>query len=175
MTHINPFPSSPTALPRRAVCTAVSLITLLVFALPASAQPGLRPPGLRGKMGRPPFLRELFMPETVMKYQSDIGLTEDQRTKITEVIKATQGEVLDSQWKLEEEQQKLAKLLGAERIDATAALAQADVVMASEQKLKKEHLNMLIQIKNVLTADQQKMLREKSRPKRGPRPPRDDD
>lgn len=140
---------------------------LLAFALPASAQPGLGSPrGLRAKMGRPPFLRELFRPETVMKNQSDIGLTDEQRTAITEAIKTTQGNVLDLQWKLEDEQQKLAKLLAGDRVDMDAALAQAKVVMDTEQKVKKEHLALLIQIKNLLTPEQQKKLRERQAAKK---------
>jgi len=135
----------------------------LFLGSPASAQPGLGgAPGLRGKMGRPPFLRELFRPELVMKYQRDIELTEEQRSAITEAIKTTQGKVLELQWKLEDEQQKLTDLLKPERIESDAALAQADLVMDAETKVKREHLALLIKIKNVLTAEQQKQLRAKS-------------
>jgi Spy/CpxP family protein refolding chaperone len=144
----------------------------LVLALPAGAQPGLGSPGLRARMGRPPFLQQLFRPELVMKHQRDIKLTDEQRANITEAIKTTQGKVLELQWKLEDEQQKLTDLLEGERIDADAALAQADVVMENERKVKKEHLALLIQIKNLLTVEQQKVLREKSQmKKRQPGPP----
>lgn len=135
---------------------------LLAFALPASAQPGFGSPrGLRGKMGRPLFLRQLFPPETVMRNQRDIGLTDEQRAAITKAVKTTQASVLDLQWKLEDEQQKLTKLLEGEHIDIDAALAQADVVMDTERKVKKEHLTLLIRIKNLLTPEQQKKLRER--------------
>jgi Spy/CpxP family protein refolding chaperone len=107
-----------------------------------------------------------------MKHQRDIKLTEEQRAAITEAIKTTQGKVLELQWKLEDEQQKLTDLLEAERIDADTALAQADLVMDTERKVKREHLTLLIQIKNLLTPEQQKALRAKSQTKkRGPGPP----
>jgi Spy/CpxP family protein refolding chaperone len=141
---------------------------LLAFALPASAQPGLgSPPGMRGKSGRPPFLRQLFRPETVMKYQRDIELTDEQRTAITEAIKTTQGKVLELQWKLEDEQQELTKLFEAERIDAEVALTKADLVMGVERQIKREHLALLIEIKNLLTPSQQKKLRQRLAAKKG--------
>jgi Spy/CpxP family protein refolding chaperone len=141
---------------------------LVAFTLPAHAQPDLGSPrAMRGRMGRPPFLRQLFPPEVVMKNQRDIELTDEQRAAITAAIKTTQGNVLDLQWKLEDEQQKLTKLLEADRIDTKAALAQADVVMDAERKVKKEHLTLLIQIKNLLTPEQQKELRERLPTKKG--------
>jgi Spy/CpxP family protein refolding chaperone len=157
------------------VCRIGSLLPALFLALavPAGAQPGLGAgPGLRGRIGGPPFLQQLFRPELVMKHQRDIKLTDEQRAKITEAIKTTQGKVLELQWKMEDEQQKLTELLEAERINADTALAQADVVMDTERKVKKEHLTLLIQIKNLLTPEQQKTLREKSQAKkRRPGPP----
>jgi Spy/CpxP family protein refolding chaperone len=170
MTQHNPT-RSRTATIRRMGWLLPAL--LLALTPPASAGPELgSPPGLRGKMGRPAFLRQLFRPEMVMKYQREIELTGEQRTAITEAIKSTQGKVLELQWKLEDEQQKLTDLLEAERIDVDAALAQADVVMDTERKVKKEHLTLLIQIKNLLTPEQQKKLREKSPTKKfRPGPP----
>jgi Spy/CpxP family protein refolding chaperone len=146
---------------------------LLGFTLPAGAQPGMGPPrAMHGRMGRPLFLNELFRPETVMKHQSEIQLTDEQRAAITEAIKTTQGNVLDLQWKLEEQQQKLSELLAPDHIDMDAALAQADVVMDAERKVKEEHLTLLIKIKNLLTPEQQKKLREwQSTKKRRPGPP----
>jgi Spy/CpxP family protein refolding chaperone len=146
---------------------------LLALTLPAGAQPNLGTPrGIHGRMGGPPFLRQLFPPEVVMKNQRDIALTDEQRAAITEAIKTTQGSVLDLQWKLEDEQQKLTKLLEADHIDVEAALGQADLVMDAERKVKKEHLTLLLQIKNLLTPEQQKKLRElQSSKKRRPGPP----
>ena len=95
-----------------------------------------------------------------MRHQQEIELTADQRTAITEAIKETQGQVLEIQWQLEDEQQRLTNLLRAPRVDEEAALAQVERVMSSEQQLKKEHLTLLIRIKNQLTRAQQEELAE---------------
>lgn len=148
-----------------------SLTALLFLALPSFGQPGLgghrgmRPPG-----ERPKFLTELFPPELVMRHQTAIALTDEQRSAITEAIKTTQNDTVEIQWQLQAEQEKLSKLLAAPRIDEDQALAQVTELMSVEQKMKKEHLGLLIRIKNQLTPEQQEQLRE-LRSHRRKRPP----
>jgi Spy/CpxP family protein refolding chaperone len=45
-------------------------------------------------------------------------------------------------------------------IDEAKAMAQASRVMDAENRVKSAHLVMLVRIKNLLTPDQQKKLRE---------------
>jgi Spy/CpxP family protein refolding chaperone len=148
-----------------------TLTALLFLVLPSFGQPGfgghrgMRPPG-----ERPEFLKALFPPELVMRHQTAIALTDEQRAAITEAIKTTQNDTVEIQWQLQAEQEKLSKLLGAARIDEEEALAQVTVLMSVEQKMKKEHLGLLIRIKNQLTPEQQEQLRglRKNRRKRPP-------
>ena len=158
--------------PRTWLLWSVSLAIALTVALPAAAQRpgGGSRHGMGPKPGRPPFLRELFPPELVMRHQRDIELTAEQRTAITEAIKKTQGQVLEIQWQLEDEQQQLTNLLKAAHVDEQAALAQVERVMSAEQQLKKQHLTLLIRIKNQLTTAQQEKLAE-LRPHRPGQPP----
>ena len=125
------------------------------IAAPAHAQP--RPPG---RMGPPAFLRELFPPQLIMRHQSDIGLTDAQRQAITKEMAAAQADVLDVRWKLEEKTAALTKLLAAEKIDETAALAAADEVLKLEERLKRVRLGLMIRVKNQLTAAQQESLKK---------------
>ena len=124
----------------------------------------MRPPS-----ERPKFLNELFPPELVMRHQSAIALTDEQRSAITAAIKTTQNDTVEIQWQLQAEQEKLSKLLGAPRIDEEKALTQVSELMTVEQQMKKEHLGLLIRIKNQLTPEQQEQLRE-LRPNRRRRP-----
>jgi Spy/CpxP family protein refolding chaperone len=146
-----------------AVRFTVTGLTLLC-ALTASAQPM----GHGEFRGPPAFLQHVFPPGLIMQHQRDIELTAAQQEAITKAMQETQGKLVDLRWRFEAESQELAKMLDAERVDQSAALAQAERVMTIEQQIKQEHLAMLIRVKNQLTKTQQQKLQE-LRPRRGAR------
>jgi Spy/CpxP family protein refolding chaperone len=117
-------------------------------------QPG--PPGL----GPLSILQNMYPPGLIMRHETEIGLTEAQREAITKQMEDAQKSLVSLQWEVQRESQKLNKLLEPMQIDAEAALRQADQVMSAEEKLKKAHLRLLIQIKNTLTTAQQEKLRQ---------------
>jgi Spy/CpxP family protein refolding chaperone len=150
---------------------AVSLIALLLGAAAALAQGP--PPGGPGHPGRPLFLEQLFVPEQVMRYQQDIGLSDEQRAKITAAMGETQKQLIDLQWQFEGESKKLTDMLAAPTVDEAAVTAQADKVMNLELQMKRTHLGLLIRIKNVLTPEQQSKLKAlRAKDPRPPGPPR---
>ena len=106
----------------------------------------------------PTFEDNLFPPELIMQHQSALGLTAEQRATITDAVKGLQGQVIDVQWQMQEEQQKLAELLSQTSVQEAGALAQIDRVLDLERQIKKAHLAMLIRIKNTLSAEQQRQL-----------------
>jgi Spy/CpxP family protein refolding chaperone len=136
------------------VSLAVALVVLAVGAAgaqqPQSPQPG-QPP-------EDPLARVLFPPELVMQHQQDIGLRPEQRATITKAIQDFQTKVVDLQWRMQDQSQRLAALLDKPAVDQTAALAQVDEVLGVEREVKRAHLTLLIQIKNALSADQQARL-----------------
>src|SRR2546422_2730094 len=107
---------------------------------------------------RPP--RSTLFPYTTL-FRS---LKPEQRTTITRVIQEFQTKVLDLQWQMQDETQRLTELLDKPTVDQTAALAQIDKLLAVERDVKRAHIGLLIQIKNNLTADQQARLRQVSSP-----------
>jgi Spy/CpxP family protein refolding chaperone len=144
----------------------VFALVLWLGATPVLAQ---GPPGMGP--GRPMFLDQLFVPEQVMRYQSEISLTDEQRVEITEAMGETQKQLVDLQWQFESASKKLADVLSAPKVDEAAAAAQAEKVMGLELQMKKAHLALLVRIKNVLTPPQQAKLAEfraKEPPRRGP-------
>lgn len=132
-------------------------LVLAALAVGASSQ---QPPAGPGGPPHPqdPLARFLFPPELVMQQQRAIGLKPEQRTAITRAVQEFQGKVVDLQWQMQDETQRLGELLDKPTVDQAAALAQIDKLLAVEREVKRAHIGLLIQIKNVLTAEQQARL-----------------
>lgn len=145
-----------------------SAFTIALAVLAATGAPCQQPPGAPGGPGGPggpplphqedPLARFLFPPELVMQQQHAIGLKPEQRTAITRAIQEFQTKVLDLQWQMQDETQRLTGLLEKPTVDQGAALAQIDKVLAVEREVKRAHIGLLIQIKNSLTPEQQARL-----------------
>lgn len=135
----------------------VALVALAPAPLCAQ-QPG--PPGPSTPPHAPddPLARVLFPPELVMQHQQDIGLRPEQRTAITKAIQDFQSKVIDLQWRMQDQSQRLAALLDKPVVEQAAALAQVDTVLGVEREVKRLHITLLIQIKNTLSVEQQAKL-----------------
>ena len=132
----------------------LALASLVVAAAGRSA--GAQPKG-DGPMigiGRPPFLDELYRPEMLMRSQGELGLTGEQRTAITDAIKAAQDRLSTLQWDLAAKNEAVGKLVAPDHVDAEAALAAASQTIDLEGQIKKEHLKLLLQIRDGLLDDQ---------------------
>ena len=137
---------------------AIAATLLAVLSAPAQRAPQ-SPGGTAGPMRPEDMLaRYVFPPELVMQHQRAIGLKPDQRTAITKAIQELQSKVLDLQWQMQDEVQRLTELLDKPAVDQAAALTQVDKVLAVERDVKRAHMSLLIQIKNMLTPEQQAKL-----------------
>ena len=143
----------------------IPVALLLLLAATAFAQPD--PTMDMGPPRGPTFLRQLFLPTSVMHYQTEIGLTDAQRDTITAQMTDAHKRALDLRWQLEAKETAFGKLLGAEKIDEPAAMAQAGELMQLEEQMKRLHLELLIRVKNALTPEQQAKLRKLAPPRAG--------
>ena len=101
-----------------------------------------------------------------MEHQLLIRLTPDQRTVITQAVRDLQLKVVDLQWKMQDEAQKLTSLVEGPRVDEAQTLAQVDRVLGVEREIKRAHMALLVRIKNALEPQQQDTLHVLRRPKR---------
>jgi Spy/CpxP family protein refolding chaperone len=134
---------------------AMIVTTSLAGGQPAPATARGAPPGPEQALEQ-----HVFPPELIMQFQQKIGLRAEQRDAIRSAISETQTKALDMQWKLQDEAQKLVDALERVQVNESETLAQVDRVLSAEREVKRAQMAMLIRIKNVLTADQQAMLRE---------------
>ena len=119
------------------------------------------PAGLRAEPPAPdPIAQYVFPPELIMRYAGDIGLDERQRGAVKEAVQKAQAKFLDAQWQLQEEGEKLVRLLQVRPADETAVLSQVDRVLNLEREVKKTQLSLLVRLKNLLTEAQERKLTE---------------
>ena len=97
----------------------------------------------------------LIPPDVVMTHQQELGLTDQQRTAIQAAVMRAQQHFIQVQWQLSAAMEKLASVLNQPRVDQTKALSQLDAELALEREAKRTQLQMMIQVKNELTPDQQ--------------------
>jgi len=107
-----------------------------------------------------PLAENLFPPEWVIFYQSEIGLTEEQRNILMVEIHKAEGRFTDLQQRLQKEAETLANLLKKEQVEEQAALAQFDKVFDRQREIQRAHLALVVGIKNKLSSEQQAKLRE---------------
>ena len=140
---------------------AWSFAAILVVA----AEAGEKPPG----PGPDPLAQHVFAPDLVMRHAAGISLDEKQRAAIKDAVMKMQSRFLDVQWEIQEESEKMVRLLQGSPVDEAAVLAQADKVMALEREVKRTHLSLLVRVKNLLTDSQREKLKElRRRDERGP-------
>jgi len=139
---------------------AYSSVMLSLFVSSALLAQNPRPTSpTPAPQGQPdPFGKLLFPPELVMQHQSELGLTDAQRSTIQKDAIAAQSKFMEMQWKMSAEMEKFTALLSATPIDEPQALEQLDRILTAERDVKKAQMGLLIQIKNVLTRDQQAKL-----------------
>jgi Spy/CpxP family protein refolding chaperone len=118
----------------------------------------LIPASLAAQEPEPEFAKHLFPPELVMQHQQAIRLTAEQRTSITQAIRDFQLRVVELQWKMQDEAQKLNELVQESKVDEASTIAQVDRVLDVERGIKRGHMALLVRIKNTLTPDQQQRL-----------------
>lgn len=122
------------------------------------AKPG---PGLRNctaPSGDDPLAKLLLPPDLVMSHQQAINLTDQQRQMIQATMVDTQKKLLDQQFKLKGEVEKLQSLLRSSAPDESKVLDQMDKVLGAERDIKRAQLSLMVKLKDGLTEQQQLQL-----------------
>jgi len=143
---------------RRPSILVAVLVAGLLHLAPRTAAAQEAPSSSRASTADPIF-SSLFTPELIMQHRRAIGLTDEQRDAISRVLRELQGQVVSLQWDLQDDVASLRAELDRPRVDLDRALDRMDRVLQVERRIKAAHLTLLVRIKNVLTADQQVMLR----------------
>ncbi len=114
----------------------------------------------------------LFPPELVMSNQRALGLSDDQKTRLREMIARAQNSFTLLQWQLQDAVEGLHELLQQSKAQEEQVLGQLDKVLDAERQIKRTQMTLMIRIKNELTPEQQARLNElRPHPPTPPAPP----
>jgi len=102
---------------------------------------------------------DCYSPELIMQNQQSIGLSEEQKTAIKDIMVKSGAQFTELEWKESAERESIKALLKQERVDETKTLAKLDKLLSIENDIKRLRLGTLIKFKNTLTAEQQTKLR----------------
>jgi Spy/CpxP family protein refolding chaperone len=141
---------------------SIFAFAFVLIAASVAAQgppPGMPRPG-QGPGGPDDWGRNFFPPELVMGHQSEIGLSDAQRTALTSAIQQAQSKFMDGQWKLSAEGEKMGRLLQGTQVDEAQVLDEVDHILNLEREIKRAQISLMVRIKNTLTAAQQAKLAE---------------
>jgi protein CpxP len=93
-------------------------------------------------------------PEMWSKVADELGLNQDQKTKLDAIRQQNRINLIDLHASLEKEEATLEPLMKADTPDEGKITSQIDKVAQARAELEKAHARMLLQIRTVLTADQ---------------------
>ena len=138
----------------------------------SAARPNARPDWTTPPPAEDPLARFLYPPELIMGHQEAIGLTDKQRTAIQEAVKDAQSRLVDMQFRMSAEVEKLQRLIQATTPDEPKVLDAVNRVLTLERDVKVTQMTLMVRIKSQLTERQQAQLNQ-MRGSATPRPPGD--
>ena len=100
------------------------------------------------------FKGKLFAPNVILENQAELGLSKQQFTDIRKAVVDVQANVAEHEWDVREAYQNILAELDKTPVDQEQVLEYVDAALRAENEVKKLQVAMLIQLKNLLTAEQ---------------------
>ena len=114
---------------------------------------------------------KLFPPDVILKHQQKLKLTDKQRDAIGAELKRVQAQAAESDWQIMSEASDLQQLVDQHPVNTKAVLERVDRVFVAENRKKRLFVEMLVNIKNLLTPEQVDYLRSVTAPQQSQSPP----
>jgi protein CpxP len=146
------------------------ILLVLLIALPLFAQerPAPTPPpgdpggGRRGGMMRMPGPGFGGKWWNNSELAAKLNLTDQQKTQMEQIFQQSRLKLIDQRAAVEKAEATLEPLMSSDRPDEAQVLAQIDKVAQARAELEKTNARMQLGIRQVLTADQWKQLKEQT-------------
>ena len=100
------------------------------------------------------FKGKLFAPNVILEHKAELGLSKQQFTEIRRAVVEVQANVAEHEWDIAEAYQNIMAELDKTPIDEEQVLEHVAAALRAENEVKKLQVGMLVQLKNLLTAEQ---------------------
>ena len=107
-----------------------------------------------------PLSQHLVPPQVIMQKAADVGLTDEQRDAIRDAVENSHQQSSEKQMTLQAAVETLGEILQEYKIEEPKAIEGLDSVVDAERAVKQLHLQMLVQVNNILTESQRNALRK---------------
>lgn len=101
----------------------------------------------------------IYSPWVILEHRERLDLSEGQSVAIVDLMTEAEKVIVPAQEEIRRRIQALVAAVRGTRIDVAAAIAQFDEVISEESRIKHQHMILLLEAKNLLTADQQETMR----------------
>lgn len=99
--------------------------------------------------------------DMLLDHADILGLTEAQQAKLKELRLSAEKEMIDLKAAMQKEQLQLRQLMQAEDLDARSIKRQMEAVAQARTNLKFRQISLRIEARDVLTAEQKDLIKEK--------------
>lgn len=144
----------------------ILLLFLIAIPLFAQVQPAGPPPGgrqrggmMRERMPGPGFGGKWW---NNSELAAKLNLTDQQKTQMEQIFQQSRLKLIDQRASVEKAEIVLQPMLESDRPDEAQVLAQIDKIAQARAELEKTNARMLLGIRQVLTAEQWKQLKEEA-------------
>jgi Spy/CpxP family protein refolding chaperone len=139
----------------------LSVVALLVATLSVSVSAQQKPVSQQQQQaGADAIGRFFYPPEFVMQNAAAISLTDAQRNALSTAVQQVQAKMVDAQFKMSSEGDKLTKLVQGSTVDEPQMLAEVDRLLAIERDVRRAQVSLMVKVKNTLTPAQQAKLNQ---------------
>jgi hypothetical protein len=101
----------------------------------------------------------LFAPELILQHRAELKLTDAQRDALRRELVGVQAKASEIDFEMLDLSTEVTAMLDHHPIDSKPVMGQVEKMLAAENRKKMLYLEMLIRIKNLLTADQVQIAR----------------
>ncbi len=105
------------------------------------------------------FRDKLFPPNLILEHQDELEMSREQFTRLREAVVQVQANLAEHEWDMREAYLRVIDELDAKPIDEERVIEIANEALLAENEIKKQHMAMLIRVRNILTDEQVEYLR----------------
>jgi Spy/CpxP family protein refolding chaperone len=131
----------------------VLLLGVVTFLMPGAAT--AQEKGLEAALAQ-----HIYSPWVILEHRERLNLSEEQSVAIVDLMTEAEKVIVPAQEEIRRGIQTVVAAVRGTRIDVAEAISHFDEVMREESRIKRQHMILLMEAKNLLTPEQQATMKQ---------------